>query len=264
MVTDGKPDRSTERLLRVARRQYGVFTRAQALDCGLTNDRLARRRKSGLIVPESKNVFRFSVVPRSLQQMLLATCLRAPGRIWVSHRAAAALWGLDDSPSGLVEVTSIVSLRSDGCEVVVHRVDGMPTKDTCLVGGIPATTVHRTLRDLGAVTNADVVEAALESALRDGTTSIERLERRLSEIGGRGRRGAGVLRRVLDRREPGAAPTASGLETQFVQLLRRGRLPQPKRQEVIRDEGGLVARVDFEYVGRDIIIEGTVASITSD
>jgi very-short-patch-repair endonuclease len=131
----------------------------------------------------------------------------------------------------------------------------MPKRDTCFLGRIPVTTVHRTLIDLGAVARADVVEAAMESALRRGMTTIERLERRLDELGGRGRRGAGVLRKVLDRREPGAPPTDSGLETQFVQLLLRGRLPQPTRQHVVRDEDGFVARVDFEYIGRDVIIE---------
>jgi hypothetical protein len=125
-------------------------------------------------------------------------------------------------------------------------------------------TVHRTLIDLGAVAGADVVEAAMESALRRRMTTIERLEARMGEIGGRGRRGAGVLRRVLAGREPGTPPTDSGLETQFVQLLRRGRLPQPSRQQVVRDESGLVARVDFEYLGRDIVIEGQSQASPSD
>ena len=240
--------------MRMARRQYGLFTRKQALECGFTQDDLWRRRKSGLIVRESKNVLRFAAVQPSFKQCLLATCLRAPGRIWVSHRAASALWALDECAPGIVEVTALVSLRSNDSDVV-HRVAEMPKRDTCFFGGIPTTTVHRTLIDLGAVATAEVVEAALESALRRGMTSIERLERRLDELGGRGRRGAGVLRSVLDRREPGARPTDSGLETQFVQLLRRGRLPQPTRQHVIRDEDGWVARVDFEYIGRDVIIE---------
>jgi very-short-patch-repair endonuclease len=251
---DGTSNRAAERLTRLARSQYGVFTRHQAHTCGLTDDSLWRRTKSGLLVAESKNVLRFAVVPQSFKQMLLALCLRAPGRIWVSHRAAGALWQLDDVPPEVVEVTSLISIAPSRSDVVVHRVADMPSRDTCLLAGIPVTTVHRTLIDLGAVAGADVVEAAMESALRRRMTTIERLEARMGEIGGRGRR-AGVLRRVLARREPGAPPTDSGLETQFVQLLRRGRLPQPSRQQVVRDESGLVARVDFEYLGRDIVIE---------
>jgi very-short-patch-repair endonuclease len=254
-MRDGTSNRAAERLTRLARSQYGVFTRQQAHTCGLTDDSLWRRTKSGLLVAESKNVFRFAVVPQSFKQMLLAQCLRAPGRIWASHRAAGALWQLDEILPEVVEVTSLISIAPSRSDVVVHRVADMPSRDTCVLAGIPVTTVHRTLVDLGAVAGADVVEAAMESALRRRLTTIEKLEARMAEIGGRGRRGTGVLRRVLARREPGAPPTDSGLETQFVQLLRRGRLPQPSRQQVVRDESGLVARVDFEYLGRDIVIE---------
>jgi hypothetical protein len=188
---DGTSNRAAKRLTRLARSQHGVFTRQQAHICGLTDDSLWRRTKSGLLVAESKNVLRFAVVPQSFKQMLVAQCLRAPGRIWVSHRAAGALWQLDEILPEVVEVTSLISIAPSRSDVVVHRVADMPSRDTCVLAGIPVTTVHRTLIDLGAVAGADVVEAAMESALRRRLTTIERLEARMEEIGGRGRRGAG-------------------------------------------------------------------------
>ena len=50
-------------------------------------------------------------------------------------------------------------------------------------------------------------------------------------------------------------PTDSALEVRFIQLLRRGRLPVPVRQRVVRDDRGFVARVDFEYIDSGIVIE---------
>jgi len=199
--------------MHLARSQYGVFTRDQARRCGLTDDTLWRRTRSGLLVSEYRNVLRYSLIPPSFHQQLMAVCLRVPGSIWASHRGAAALWGLDEVRPDIIEVTSSIPVYPGRSEVVVHRVSDMTARDTCVVAGIPATTVHRTLIDLGAVADAGVVEAAMESALRRGMTSIERLERRLREIGGRGRRGVGVLRKVLERREPGVPSTDSGLET---------------------------------------------------
>jgi len=243
------------RLMNLAQKQYGLFTRDQAHKLGLTDDWLWRQMQSGHICREYSTVFRFTVVAPSFQQRLKSYCLRAPGMIWASHRSAGALWGLDDIAPGVIELTSTVDLRTRNPDVIVHRISSTSPKDVTQILRIPLTTVHRTLVDLGAVVDADTVEAALESALRRNMTTIERLQRKLDVMGGRGRRGAGTFRKILDRREPGAQTTASGLETHFSQLLRRNRLPQPTRQRVVNDDSGMVARVDFEYVGRDLVIE---------
>lgn len=246
---------SAARLIALAQRQYGLFTRDQAHSLGLTDDWLWRRMESDQICREYSTVFRFTVVVPSFHQKLKAYCLRAPGKIWASHRGAGALWGLDDIAPNTIEVTSNVDLRTKRPGVIVHRISSKPARDVTQILGIPLTTVHRTIVDLGAVVDIDTVEAAMESALRRKLTTIERLQRKLGELQGPGRRGAGTLRKVLDRRDPGAPSTASGLETDFSQLLRRNRLPQPTRQQVVRDEVGLVARVDFEYLGCDVVIE---------
>lgn len=238
-----------------AMRQYGLFTRHQANRLGLSDDWIWRQTKSGRICREYSNVFRFSVVAPSFHQRVAAACLRVPGQIWASHRSAAVLWALDDVPQDVVEVTAVVDVRPRNKEAIVHRTKTLSRMDATEIIGIPLTTVHRTLIDLGAVVDPAVVEAALESALRRNMTNIARLQRRLEDLKGNGRRGAGVLQEVLGRRAPGAPPTASGLETNFSQLIRRWHLPQPTRQHIVMDESGMVARVDFEYIGRDVVIE---------
>src|SRR5918996_434871 len=109
-VTRATSNRAIRRLMRLARTQYGLFTRSQAYGCGLADDGLWRATRAGVVVRISRNVFRFTVVPGSYQQKVLAVCLRAPGRIWASHRAAGALWSLDEVPYGVVEVTSLISI----------------------------------------------------------------------------------------------------------------------------------------------------------
>jgi len=248
-------DGSPAALALLAAAQEGLFTHEQAATLGLDDSWIYRRSRSGLIVKEYPRVYRFAAAPPSLRQKLRSITLRAPGQVWVSHRASGEFWQLDDVPPGAVEFTTCTKLRAMDRNVIIHRVDAMPPRDVTVVSGLPITTVHRTLIDLGAVLDPDTVEIALECALRRRITTIDRLLRRLDEVGGRGRRGAGVLRAILERRNPAAPPTGSGLETRFLLLIRRHRLPVPVRQHVVRDENGFVARVDFAYPGAGVIIE---------
>ena len=102
------------------------------------------------------------------------------------------------------------------------------------------------------LTPEDQVELALETALRRGDTSVERLRAVLRSCGAR-REGASVLRAVLDRRPDGAAATESWLETRKVQVLRNAGYPDPERQVRIDDERGvLIGRVDL-LLGRIVI-----------
>lgn len=242
-------------LARLAASQEGLFTKEQALEIGLDEYWVSRRRKSGLVVREYERVYRFVAATRTFKQRLKALTLRAPGQVWVSHRGAGGFWQLDEVPPGVVEVTTCLSIKAGGRDVILHYVEAMPRRDVTKVSSLPITTVHRTLIDLGAVVDPDTVEIALECALRRRITTVDRLARRLDEVGGHGRRGAGVLRAILERRDPKAPPTDSALEVRFLIVIRRHRLPVPVRQQVIRDENGFVARVDFAYPDSGVIIE---------
>lgn len=248
-------DRGDAALAGVAAQQYGLFTASQARKAEIDRYGISRRLASGLIVREHPTVFRFSAAPTSFRQQLKAVTLWRPGEIWVSHRGAAGFWQLDEVPEGTLEVTVSSNIRTSRPDVIIHRATAITKRDVAEVSRIPITTVHRTLMDLGAVVSADIVELALECALRRRMTSIDRLIRRLADSSGPGRRGTGVLRLILQRRDPFTPPTESALETKFLQLLRRHRLPIPLRQRVVRDEHGFVARVDFYYPDAGVVIE---------
>jgi hypothetical protein len=237
---------------RVLARQYGLITREQAHALGISDDAIYRRVASGLWVREFPNVLRDVAVPVSWQQRLKAVTLRRPERTWVSHRAACAFWHLDGFEPGAVEVTTVCDIRS-GNGFVIHRAGKMDRVDVTEVGNMPITTVHRTLIDVGLVADVDDVELALESALRRRITTISRLRRRLAALSPH--RGSRVLQEALRRRGVDTPPTESALETRFLQFLRRHNLPVPDRQTRIRDERGLIGRVDFYYSAARVVIE---------
>ena len=159
--------------------QYGLITKEQARAAGMSDAAIQRRVAAGFWQRKYRGVFRDVAVPVTWHGELMAITLSKPQMIWISHGAAAELWGLDGFESGVLEVTTVADIRRCRGAVSVHRVASMPRVDVAVVRSIPVTTVHRTLIDLGACADADLVELALECALRRGMTSMPRLTRRL-------------------------------------------------------------------------------------
>jgi len=136
--------------------------------------------------------------------------------------------------------------------LVVHEVRLLAV-DITVVDAIPVTTPTRTLLDLAAVVPRNVVEEALDDALRRGLTSISRLEWRISELGRRP--GISVVRTLLEARTNKPAVPQSVLETKFLRLLKRFRLPTPIGQHEVKEGGKLIAIVDFAYPDVRLAIE---------
>ena len=185
---------------------------------------------------------------------LMLLCRRAPGQVWVSGRAAARLWELDGFSAEVIEVATTANLRAPSHEALIHHIPAMPTGDATVVRGLPVTSVHRTLIDLGNDTHPDDVEIAYECARRRRLTNDGWLLRRIEQMGTQGRPGPAVLKAIIERHS-GAAPTGSSLEVRFLHLNRRFRLPEPERQRVVRHKDGSTARVDFIYPGTVVVVE---------
>jgi very-short-patch-repair endonuclease len=243
--------RAYVRLESLAAAQHGVFTHGQAVASGVSDSLLWHRCRQGQWARVEPRVYRVAAAKRCWRQDLMAACLGAGRAAAASHRAAACLWQLDGMDEEVIELT--VPHGSSYRRHVVHRAP-LAAVDVASVDGIPATTPARTVVDLGAVAADDLLERALESALRRGL-SMPRLQWRLESLAGRGRPGVAALRRVLARRPSGAAATESELESRFLQLVREAGLPPPVRQHVVRDGAAVVARVDFAYPERHLAIE---------
>jgi very-short-patch-repair endonuclease len=161
---------------------------------------------------------------------------------------------LDGCRRGRVFAVTTANVRSKTSKVRFKRVAAMPASDATVLRGLPVTSVDRTLIDLGDDLPAEREELAYECAFRRRLTHPRRLKQRIEEIGTRGRKGASVLRWIVDVQAAGA-PTGSALEVMFLQLNRRSELPTPIRQRVLRDANGRISRVDFIYPGTIIVVE---------
>ncbi len=182
----------------------------------------------------------------------------------LSRQAAAAVWGLDGFEVGAVPVECSVPRNQRPRLPGVYRPS--TTEGSVIVDGLPVTPLCTTLLELGVdlmarwataqqvqlLTPEDLVELALESALRNGRCSLQEVREVLGTVG-RTHRGRAVLARVLARRPPDAPATGSYLETRTVQVFRNARLPDLDRQVTVRDvDGAFIGIVDF-LRGRGIV-----------
>jgi hypothetical protein len=171
----------------------------------------------------------------------------------IGYRAAAWLYGLD----GIDELVPEYLIPHGAWRRGPHdhqrrRLDDIEVVE---VEGVLVTSVRQTLGDLCAVADLDIVERAVECALRKELVAELDL-RDFAAIFAFARHGTPALCDVLDRRPIGAPPTGSDLETRCLQVLRAGGVPTPIRQfPVINQEGEVVATADFGWYRTYFVIE---------
>ena len=248
---DASPDAVIEAL---ARTQHGAFSRAQAIDAGLSPQQMDRRVRSGRWWRVAPAVYVLPGWDVTYRQHVMVACLHAGPGAFASHRCAALLRKADGVTSAPVEVTVPRRLRRIP-DVVVHWSTDCTVYDWSKVDAIPTATITRTLVDLAATASVVTLERVFECGLRRGETSyveVEKLVDRLARPGKSGiRRSRELLATVLrDGRRNG-----SEAETRFFQLLRDAGLPLPTRQRLVCRDDGSFAYCDYAYDGIDAVIE---------
>ncbi len=196
----------------------------------MTSRQIQARVEAGWLVPVHRSVYRLAGSGQASEQALLAACMAAGPSALASHRSAAALWRLRGVADAPTEITATDDRHCRLKGVVVHRTGAVAGIDVSRRRAIPVTTPARTLLDLGAVAPASVVESALEDALMRRLVTFQLLANTLERLGGPGRNGAGVLRALVEERDPATAPTQSVLEDELFRVLRRAGVPEPVRQ----------------------------------
>lgn len=246
------PDSETK-INALAAAQFGAFSRAQALECGLSSAAVGRRLTSGRWLRVLPGVYRLASAPRTWHHWLVASRLWAGEAAVISHRAAAALLGLGNFKCTFAELWVPANHKSPSRAIQLHTTKDLSRTDLKKLGPLVVTNATRTLIDLGAVVNPLRLEILLEDALYRGLVYLPRLRGRLAELSGPGRRGPGLLAKVLERRPPGG-PAESELEVIALDALRAAELPIPRRQHWVR-LGKQDFRIDLAYPDLQIAIE---------
>jgi very-short-patch-repair endonuclease len=217
-----RPHGLDARIAELADRQHGVVTWDQLAALGLGREAIARRVRAGRLHRLYSGVY--SVGHRILSRhgrWLAAVLSRGPAAV-LSHRSAAALWGIRDHCGGSIDVTSPSKAKSRGA-IRAHHVALLPDEVT-IEDTIPATTVPRTIFDLATDT-----PHAVEPALR--RSEYLRLHDRLSLPGYLhrypGHRGNKAIRAALARIEETTGRSRSDMEERFIRFIDHHGLPRP-------------------------------------
>ena len=221
-----------------------MVSRVQLLELGFDRGSIAHRLKLGRLRPVHRGVY--TIGHRLLTQegrWMAATLAYGPHAV-LSHRAAAALWGMRGGTR--VEVTVPGGQRGrSGIEV--HRAN-LPSDERTTHRGIPTTTVPRTLLDLSPVLTRRHLRGALREAehlrLTDSLSMHDLIVRYPRRSGLR------AIRALLAEAGVGARIIRSELEERFQDFLISAGLPLPQTNLII--EG---YEVDCVWPDQRLIVE---------
>jgi hypothetical protein len=234
------------RLRRLARRQLGLFTRAQALACGFSRGQIDRRVRAGAWRPVIGKVLAESGLDVTPRRRDRAAQMAVPGSV-LAGRSAARVWGIavPESPPHL-----IVARRTEtpsGVRVSLDPLDRreVPSCDGSLVTARPRTIVD-CLRELPDRTALDLLDRSLRQRWIHPDELVHYARMFV------GRRGAPRLARLI---ASVAAGSRSAGERRLAGLLRGAGIVGWRGNVEIRDGYGLIGIADVAFDETKVVIE---------
>jgi very-short-patch-repair endonuclease/predicted transcriptional regulator of viral defense system len=240
------------RIAELAEQQHGVVALWQLVEMGL-NDRLVDKRVAmGRLHSIHQGVYAVGHRLLSADGHRMAAVIACGPHAVLSHRSAAALWGLRRDSRNRLDVTAPGRRGRAPIGIDAHRDGSLKPADRTEIRGIPCTSVARTLLDLAAVASPHELRNAVTQA------EVERVFDLISvrELIGRSRRRRGVarLRRAVAEHDVRDERTRGELERSFLALCRKGELPLPE-VNVLLTIGGVKLEADFLWRDARLVIE---------
>jgi hypothetical protein len=243
--------------------QGGVYTRAQAAECGYTpgqiHDRIQDGRWERIRHGQYAEAVELSHLPPWEQQALVHRRLihavmnsMRPGTVAVSHQSALALHGVPLWGSDLEEVhlTRLDKHRGGRIAGVRHHRGKLADADLTTTDGVPVTTVPRALFEMACTSPFEAAVVCADAVRRERLSTVPELERlrAVTEFWP----GSATARAALDF---SVALSESVGESRLRVLLHTHGLPAPELQATFRDAAGFIGRVDFFFAAERTVVE---------
>jgi very-short-patch-repair endonuclease len=239
----------------LAEQQHGVVGRRQLWARGLSDQALHHRIKTGMLEAMSAEVMRVSGTPVTEAVVAMAAVLDSPARAYLSHRSAAAWWGLPgyalDRPIHTVIPWQGTTRRSRLSVVHYHR--SLPSSHLRLLNGVPVVSPALTIFLLAGVQHAARTERALDNAWSMRLVTHREMHDLLGRLAARGRNGIRVMRRLLADRPADYVAPQTGLEARVESLAHDVGVALERQVDVGGDDW--IGRVDFRLGESNKVIE---------
>ncbi|MDQ3675430.1 MAG: endonuclease domain-containing protein [Actinomycetota bacterium] len=232
--------------------QHNVIALRQLREVGLTAEAARKRVAIGRWRQVHAGVYAVSHAKLTREGHWMAAVLACgPGAV-LSHRSAAALWGLRRDNRATSDVTSKRRRGRSRTGITAHQ-GHLLAREVETIDGIPCTSLARTLLDLAEVVDRRGLERAIDRAeqlrLLDMHAVNDVLER------ANGRRGAPLLRSVLAEHYAASTLTASELEERFLLICLTAAVSAPQVNAWIALEHNTGYRADFLWRTQRLIVE---------
>jgi hypothetical protein len=223
----------------IAVRHKGIVTREMAVFAGISERAIDERIAAGVLIPLFPGVYRHAAVPFTRESRWLAAVYAGGPGALLSRRAAAVHHGVDGIRRVRPDVTVLHGRLPVLAGVDWHRARTLGPPDRVVRGGIPVTSVARTLLDLCGIPwlTYETVEHAAQHAVITGKVTVEELFAVLDRVGGKGFEGTVRFRSVLQGGLPDAT-IQSMLELLLDRIVAGAAIPPGIRQyELVCTDG---------------------------
>ena len=180
--------------------------------------------------------------------MLAAVKACGPAAV-LSHWSAAELWGFVEEQARHPHVTVVGRSTRVVPGLVVHRTSCLDPRDRTRHRGVPITGAARTLLDLAAVADTEVVRRAVRTAQGKRRVHVRQLIEVVERLGPR--RGSRKLASLI---AAGPAPTRSVLEDIVLELLLDAGFAHPDVNKPLVIAGRRMVP-DFRWPEQRLILE---------
>jgi very-short-patch-repair endonuclease len=232
----------------IAARQHGVISYAQLIEAGLTEAGIKHRVSAGWLHRVHRGVFAVGHAGLTPRGLWAAAVLSGGDGAALSHRSAAALWGIwRDGDRPAITSNGVNRRCAPGVETHVGR---LRAGETLLVDGIRVTKVARTLLDLAEVLTLDQLVRAIDNATAQRHLRPTLMSSMIKQS--HGRRGLKPLKQALLITRPEDVLTRSELERRALRLIEQAQLPRPEvnvrlhgyEVDLLWRDAGLVVELD--------------------
>jgi predicted transcriptional regulator of viral defense system len=182
---------------RLARKQHGTVARRQLLALAFTPAAIRQRLQTGRLHRTRQGVYAVGRAELSSKGRWMAAILACGEGAFLSHRSAAALYGIGEERAGVIELG--VPRRGERHRegIRVYRRPSLPAQDLGTFAAIPVTSPARTMVDYASLVGPRTLERAVNNADKRDLIDPESLRHSLDDYAGEP--GVRPLRTLLDR-----------------------------------------------------------------
>jgi very-short-patch-repair endonuclease len=245
-MPDARDYKRSRRAWELAGRQHGIVARRQLLALGFNARAIEHRVARGRLHLVARGVYAVGWPHLTQKRRWMAAVVICGEGAALSHRSAAALWGISREGTDRIDVSvnRLCKVRRQG--LWVRSRPTLARADIVTEDGIPVTAIARTLVDLASELSPLRVERAINEADKKGLIDPETLRCALDAY--TSEPGVRPLRDLLDMRT--FRLSDSDLEIFFRRIAVAAGLPMPVSKQLVNGY-----EVDFFFPDLGLVVE---------